>query len=97
MGAGIYGAAVIACCADLTHGKGGFNTVMGLFATALAVGGVAGPLASGFLVQHLGFRVAFCAFAFLAALGAAVFTCCVPETALPAGRAAALQTELAGV
>ena len=44
VGAGIYGVVVIALAADLTKGKGRFNTLAGLFATALAVGGVAGPL-----------------------------------------------------
>lgn len=80
IGAGIYGVAVAAVSADLTRGKGGFNTLMGLFATALAVAGVVGPLISGLLVQHLGFRVTFYVFAGLAAIGAAVFTKSVPET-----------------
>jgi MFS family permease len=40
IGAGIYGVAVVALSADLTRGKGHFNTLMGLFATALALGGV---------------------------------------------------------
>lgn len=80
IGAGIYGVAVVALAADLTRGKGRFNTLMGLFATALAIGGVAGPLLSGFLVQHLGFRITFYAFAALATLGAIVFTLLVPET-----------------
>jgi MFS family permease len=80
IGAGIYGVAVVALSADLTRGKGGFNTLMGLFATALAVGGVIGPLASGLLVQHLGFQITFYAFAMLAGLGALVFTKFVPET-----------------
>jgi MFS family permease len=80
IGAGIYGVTVVALAADLTRGKGRFNTLMGLFATALAIGGVAGPLLSGFLVQHLGFRITFYAFAALAALGAIVFTLLVPET-----------------
>lgn len=39
---------------------------MGLFATALAIGGVFGPLLSGFAIQHLGFRLTFSAFAGLA-------------------------------
>jgi MFS family permease len=74
IGAGIYGVVVIALAADLTHGRGRFNTLAGLFATALAVGGVVGPLASGFLVQHFGFRVTLYAFALLAVIGAVVFT-----------------------
>jgi MFS family permease len=80
IGAGIYGVAVVAICADLTRGKGGFNTLTGLFATALAVGGVVGPIASGLLVQHLGFKITFFAFAALAFVGAAIFTKFIPET-----------------
>ncbi len=80
IGAGIYGVAVVALAADLTRGKGRFNTLVGLFATALAIGGVVGPVLSGLLIQHLGFRITFCAFAALATLGAMVFTLLVPET-----------------
>jgi MFS family permease len=80
VGAGIYGVAVVAIAADLTRGKGRFNTLMGLFATALAIGGVAGPLISGVLVQHLSFRITFYVFALLAAFGAGVFLLTVPET-----------------
>ena len=54
IGAGVYGVAVVAMCADLTRGKGRFNALSGLIATALSVGGVIGPLGSGFLVQHWG-------------------------------------------
>ncbi len=80
IGAGIYGVAAVALSADLTRGKGRFNTLMGLFATALAVGGVLGPLITGFLVQHLGFKSTFYLFAALATVGAIVFTTFVPET-----------------
>jgi MFS family permease len=54
--------------------------LMGLFAAALAIGGVAEPLLSGALVQHLGFKVTFDPFAGLAAVGAAILRCTVPET-----------------
>jgi MFS family permease len=80
VGAGIYGVTVVSLSADLTRGRGGFNTLMGLFATALATGGVIGPLLSGLLVQHLGFKTTFYAFAALAGVGAALFTRFVPET-----------------
>jgi MFS family permease len=80
IGAGVYGVAVVAMCADLTRGKGGFNALSGLIATALAVGGVIGPLGSGFLVQHLGFAVAFDVFAGIAAVAAALFVFFMPET-----------------
>lgn len=80
IGAGIYGVVVVALAADLTRGKGHFNSLMGLFATALAIGGVAGPLISGFAIQHLGFQRTFYTFAALAASGAILFTIFVPET-----------------
>jgi hypothetical protein len=53
---------------------------------------VAGPLASGFLIQRVGFIQAFYAFAGLAAAGALVFTIFVPET--PPAVAAAQQVDL---
>jgi MFS family permease len=86
IGAGIYGVAIVSMSADLTRGKGGFNTLMGLFATALAVGGVAGPLLTGVLIQHLGFRTMFILFAALALVGAAWFQLLVPETSRPGTR-----------
>jgi hypothetical protein len=42
-----------------------------------------GPLVAGFLVEHLGFAVAFDVFAFLAALAAALFIVFMPETRPP--------------
>jgi len=80
IGAGIYGVAIVSMSADLTRGMGGFNTLMGLFATALAVGGVIGPLITGVLIQHLGFVKMFVLFAALAAAGAVWFQLMVPET-----------------
>ncbi|MDY3555479.1 MFS transporter [Gemmata sp. JC717] len=80
IGAGIYGVVVAVVCADLTRGRGGFNALQGLLATALAVGGVLGPLVAGPLVQHLGFASAFRAFAAAAAVGAVVFLALMPET-----------------
>lgn len=80
IGAGIYGVAVVAICADLTQGKGRFNALSGLIATALSVGGVVGPLASGLLVQHLGFNMAFYVFAGIAAVAAGLFVLFMPET-----------------
>ncbi len=80
IGAGIYGVVIALFCADLAEDKGGFNTLMGLFATALAVGGVAGPLCTGVLIQHFGFRMTFLVFAIIAAAGALWFTFMMPET-----------------
>jgi MFS family permease len=80
IGAGIYGVVIVAMCADLTRGKGGFNALSGMIATALAVGGVIGPLGAGFLAQHLGYNAFFYVFAGIAALAAAVFLVAMPET-----------------
>lgn len=80
IGGGIYGVVVISLAADLTRGRGKFNALSGLFATALAIGGVAGPVISGLVVQHWGFKATFLVFAGLALLGAGVFTINVPET-----------------
>jgi MFS family permease len=80
IGAGIYGVIVIALAADLTRGKGRFNALAGVFATALACGGVVGPVISGVLLQHFGFKDTFYGFAGLATIAALIFTSLVPET-----------------
>jgi MFS family permease len=80
IGAGIYGVVIVAMCADLTTGKGGFNALAGLIATALAVGGVIGPLGAGFLAEHLGYSGFFLVFAGIAAVAAGLFLTMMPET-----------------
>jgi predicted MFS family arabinose efflux permease len=80
IGAGIYGVVVVAVCADLTQGKGRFSALQGLIATALNVGGVIGLLGAGFLVEHMGFAVAFRVFAGVAAVAADLFVAFMPET-----------------
>jgi MFS family permease len=91
VGAGIYGVVIVAICADLTRGKGGFNALSGMIATALAVGGVVGPLGAGFLAEHLGYNGFFYVFAGIAAVAAALFLTLMPETggAKDAGKLAA--------
>jgi MFS family permease len=80
IGAGIYSVAIVAFAADLTRGKGQFNSLLGVFATAQAVGGVVGPVVSGLVLQHLGFNATFIGFAALALLAATAFQLLVPET-----------------
>ena len=80
IGAGIYGVVIVAICADLTRGKGGFNALCGMIATALAVGGVIGPLGAGFLAEHLGYNGFFYVFAGIAAVAAGLFLTLMPET-----------------
>jgi MFS family permease len=80
VGAGIYGVAIVAVCADLTRGKGGFNALSGVIATALAVGGVIGPISVGVLTQYLGYKAAFGVFAGIAAVAAVLYIGFMPET-----------------
>ena len=72
-------------CADLTKGKGGFNTLSGMIATALAVGGVIGPLGAGYLAEHLGYNGFFYVFAGIAVIAAVLFLTLMPETAGESG------------
>ena len=80
IGAGIYGVAIVAFAADLTRGKGQFNSLLGLFATAQAIGGVAGPVISGLALQYFGFNLTFVGFAALALVAAVVFQSLAPNT-----------------
>jgi MFS family permease len=86
VGAGIYGVAVVALSADLARTRGRFNTLMGLFATALALGGVLGPLVSGLLLQSFGFAITFRVFALIGAAGAVLFTALMPAPTRRASR-----------
>ena len=71
---------IVAICADLTKGKGGFNALAGMIATALAIGGVIGPLGAGFLAEHLGYNGFFYVFASIAVVAAILFLTLMPET-----------------
>jgi len=80
IGAGIYGVVIVSMCADLTAGKGRFNALQGLIATALSVGGVVGPLGAGYLARRFGFAPMFYVFSAIAAAAAVVFIGFMPET-----------------
>lgn len=80
VGGGIYGVASVAMCSDITYGKGGFNTLMGMMGTALSIGGMLGPLISGFSEEYLGFQKAFYVYLAISLLAAAVFILGMPET-----------------
>jgi predicted MFS family arabinose efflux permease len=78
--AGIYGVVIALICSDLTKGKAGFNTLLGIMQTALALGWIIGPLMQGCMTQHFGFIATFIGFAAVAGLGAVIFLLKVPET-----------------
>jgi dipeptide/tripeptide permease len=56
-------------------------SLLGIFATAQTIGGVAGPILSGVILQRVGFHVTFVAFAVLALFAAIIFQLLVPNTA----------------
>jgi MFS family permease len=80
IGAGIYGVVIVAICADLTKGKGGFNALSGMMATALSIGGVIGPLGAGSLADRFGYNGFFYVFTGIAVVAAVVFLTLMPET-----------------
>ncbi len=80
IGSGIYGVVIALIAHDLTKGKGGFNTLMGLAQTMLAMGSFIGPLAQGFGTENLGFTTTFFILAGLASLGATMFLTIFKET-----------------
>jgi hypothetical protein len=82
IGAGIFGVTAVAMCADLTRGRGHFNALVGVLATAGGLGPVIGSLAAGIIVQQLGFAAAFSVFAAVAAVGTLLFIWLMPETRL---------------
>ena len=51
-----------------------------MIATALAIGGVIGPLGAGFLAEHLGYNGFFYVFAGIAVVAAMLFLTLMPET-----------------
>lgn len=78
--AGIYGVAIALICGDLTKGKEGFNTLLGIMQLTIAVGGVCGPMMQGFITQNMGFPITFFTFAVIAAAGGLFFLFKMPET-----------------
>jgi MFS family permease len=80
IGAGVFGVTAVAVCGDLTRGRGHFNGLAGVLATAVGTGGVVGPLVSGLIVQHLGFSAAFFTFSGIATAAAVLLIGWMPET-----------------
>ena len=77
---GIFGLAIVAVTHDLARGTGRFQALTGASRAGLAAGALAGPLATGFLVQRAGFNVAFLALTLVAVAAAVLFLLGMPET-----------------
>lgn len=78
--AGVIGVMVILVCSDLTRGKEGFNSLIGLASTAPALGAMIGAVLQGFLTQHFGFTFTFFVFAAIAGVAALWFLFRMDET-----------------
>lgn len=80
---GVEGVALASMCADLAVKNGRFNTLMAV--ATMPLGAVIGPIGTGVLVEHFGFRIAFAALAVVGAIGAGLFFRYMPETAWRSG------------
>ena len=90
VGAGIFGALTPLVIADIMRGTGRYNLAQGAIATVQGIGAALSGLASGVIVDHLGYTAAFLAAGATASVALTVFALRMPETAergtpLPAG------------
>jgi MFS family permease len=71
---------------DITHRGGRFNLAMGLVGLAMAAGATFSTIIAGFIVEHLGTRMAFLCLAAAASAGCLLVLLALPETGRkPAG------------
>ena len=83
VGAGIFGALTPLVIADIMRGTGRYNLALGAVATAQGIGASLSGLASGVIVDHLGYSAAFLAAGAAASVALVVFALWMPETAEP--------------
>ncbi len=79
--AGIFGALMPLVIADIMRGTGRYNLALGAIATATGIGAALSGLATGVIVDHFGYRVAFLAAGAAAVVALVVFAIRMPETA----------------
>lgn len=78
--AGIYGIVICLICNDLTQGKKGFSTLLATTQTALALGGIVGPLIQGLLTTYFGFKFTFFLFFLITLIAFFFYIIKMPET-----------------
>jgi MFS family permease len=81
VGAGIFGALTPLVIADIMRGTGRYNLAQGAIATMVGIGASLSGLATGEVVDHLGYSAAFLALGAVALVAVAVFATAMPETA----------------
>jgi MFS family permease len=79
---------------DITHRGGQFNLAMGLVGLAMTAGATVSTTLTGFVIEHLGTRIAFLILAGAAGLGCLLVLMALPETvATDSGNAPAVSTK----
>ncbi len=66
--------------ADIARGTGRYNMALGAIITMQGIGGSLSGLASGLIVDHLGYSAAFLTLGAVAAIACGLFFAFVPET-----------------
>jgi MFS family permease len=86
VGAGIFGAIFPVIVADLMRNTGRFNVAQGAVITAQSIGAALSTTLAGFVVVGAGYSAAFISLGLVAAIGAAICICALPETRHGAAR-----------
>jgi MFS family permease len=81
VGAGIFGALTPLVIADMMRGRGRYNLAQGAIATMVGVGASLSRLATGEVVDRLGYSAAFLTLGAVALAAVIVFAIAMPETA----------------
>jgi MFS family permease len=81
VGAGIFGALTPLVIADIMRGTGRYNLAQGAIATMVGIGASLSGLATGEVVDRLGYSAAFLTLGSVALVAVTVFAFAMPETA----------------
>jgi MFS family permease len=80
IGAGLFGVVSILMIADLSNGTGRFNLLQGVVYSAIGLAAALSSIGAGYVVEHFGYAVGFCALAGIGVLATIFYWLLVPET-----------------
>ena len=80
IGAGLLGVVTILMIADLSAGTGRFNLLQGTVYAAIGLSAALSSIGAGYVVEHFGYAVGFCALAGAGGLATVFYWLLVPET-----------------
>jgi MFS family permease len=66
--------------ADLSNGTGRFNLLQGVVYSAIGLAAALSSIGAGYVVEHFGYAVGFCALAGIGVLATIFYWLLVPET-----------------